>query len=905
MVTSKTVVPPEKSGCLNEFHDVTASWFQHTFPSPTAAQEQSWPVIARGDNTLLLAPTGSGKTLAAFLCAIDRIMFPSPESAAVEANTRVGVKTLYISPLKALGNDVERNLRAPLAGVRAFAQREEVAFRLPTVAIRSGDTPPQERRRMLRQPPDILITTPESLYLMLTSCTREILTSVDTVIIDEIHSVARTKRGSHLFTSLERLEHLRRQEFGDDRQPLQRIGLSATQRPLDEIARLLGGMDATSDENGRPTPRPVTVIEAGRRKTMDLTVEVPVEDMTRLGAIDSPGIESPEAAATLTIPSIWPAIHPRLVALIREHRSTMIFVNSRRLAERMAAAINEVADEVIAAAHHGSIAKETRQNIEDRLKQGTLPAIVATSSLELGIDMGAVDLVIQIEAPPSIASGIQRIGRAGHQVDGVSKGIVFPKFRGDLLACSAAVQRMHSGLVEATYYPRNPLDVLAQQIVAMVALEPMSIDDVFAVVRSAAPFSDLPRSSFEGVLDLLSGRYPSSEFSELRPRVNWDRLNGEISPRRGTQRLAIANGGTIPDRGLYGVFLADGSAEKSTRVGELDEEMVFETQVGDVFLLGVSSWRVTEITHDRVLVVPAPGEPGRMPFWHGDGLGRPLEFGQAIGQLTRELLAMKTANAQTKLIDQHGLDSRAASNLLTYLHDQRTATGETPSDKTIVVESFLDEIGDWRVAVLTPFGARVHSPWATAVAATLRNDIDGEVDLMWSDDGMVFRLPGSDSPPPIDRFFPSSESIEDIVVRELGSTALFASRFRENAARALLLPRRQPGQRTPLWLQRRKSADLLTVAAKYERFPMMLETYRECLRDVFDLPGLKSILRDIEKRANSCASRGNTNRFAVCGLAAVHVHGQLLVQRRHSSGRTPRRDLVFGPDAAARVVGRC
>ncbi|MEM7311891.1 MAG: helicase-related protein, partial [Planctomycetota bacterium] len=632
-------------------------------------------------------------------------------------------------------------------------------------------------------------------------------------------------------------------ENDPSRAPLQRIGLSATQRPLEEIARLLGGAEATANEADRPVSRPVKIVEAGRRKTMELTVEVPVEDMTQLA---EPPVTGP-ASAGPKIPSIWPAIHPRLVELIRGHRSTMIFVNSRRLAERLATSINEVAEEEIALAHHGSIAKDTRLLIEDRLKRGVLPAIVATSSLELGIDMGAVDLVIQIEAPPTIASGIQRIGRAGHQVGAPSRGVVFPKYRGDLLACSAAVERMFDGMVEQTFYPRNPLDVLAQQLVAMVALEEKSVDELFAIVRSSAPFTELTRNLFDGVLDLLSGRYPSNEFAELRPRVNWDRVAGVVSPRRGTQRIAIANAGTIPDRGLYGVFLAAGDERTSMRVGELDEEMVFETRPGDVFLLGASSWRCIEITHDRVLVEPAPGEPGRMPFWRGDGPGRPLEFGQAIGKLARELVAMPSDEAKQKLQDAHALDSRAAANLLAYLREQADATTEVPSDSTIVVESFLDEVGDWRIVMLTPFGARLHAPWAMAVAAALREDIIGEVDLMWSDNGIVFRVPESDEPPPIESFFPAADQIEDIIVRELGGSALFASRFRENAARALLLPRRQSGQRTPLWLQRRKSADLLAVAANYERFPIMLETYRECLRDVFDLPGLKKVLQDVSR----------------------------------------------------------
>ena len=824
---------------MTHFHPTLRRWFLEAFTAPTPAQSLAWPVIAEGASTLLLAPTGSGKTLAAFLVAIDRIMFAPPDAKADK-----GVRVLYVSPLKALGVDVERNLRAPIAGVRAAAERDGIVHHVPSVGVRSGDTPAAERHRLNREPPEILITTPESLYLILTSRARDTLRTVDTVIVDEIHSLVGTKRGSHLFVSLERLEALRRS--GDQpRRPLQRIGLSATQRPLEEVARLLGGGDATSDPCQAPVPRPVHIIEAGRRKQLDLTVEVPVEDMAKLA---EPQYQPGSAAAGPTLPSIWPAIHPRLVELVRQHRSTMIFVNSRRLAERLAAALNELAGEELALAHHGSIAKDTRLQIEDRLKRGQLPAIVATSSLELGIDMGAVDLVIQIEAPPSIASGIQRIGRGGHQVGARSTGIVFPKYRGDLLACSAATERMMNGEVEETFYPRNPLDVLAQQLVAIISDGRISVDDLYALVRGAAPFAELPRGTFENVLDLLAGRYPSDDFSELRPRINWDRIAGQVAPRQGTQRVAILNGGTIPDRGLYGVFLAD-SEGRGSRVGELDEEMVFETHPGDVFLLGASSWRVADITHDRVLVTPAPGEPGKMPFWKGDGPGRPAEFGRAIGRLSRRLIREPRDQAEASLVAAHGLEPRAARNLLDYLHQQAVATGDVPSDTTIIVECFLDEVGDWRIVILSPFGARVHAPWATAVAARLRELTPGEVDLLWCDDGIVFRMPESDAPPPAELFFPAPDEIEDLVVRELGTTALFAARFRENAARALLLPKRRPGQRTPLWLQRRRSADLLAVATRYPDFPIVLETYRECLRDVFDLKGLIGVLRDVQSRA--------------------------------------------------------
>jgi len=711
---------------LSLFHPAVAEWFDASFGEPTAPQALGWPAIARGESTLVLSPTGSGKTLAAFLWAIDRVMFsPLPER---DRRCRV----LYVSPLKALAVDVERNLRSPIAGITVAAQRRGDEFNVPAVLVRTGDTPAAERARFLRDPADILITTPESLYLLLTSRAREVLRSIETVIVDEIHALVPTKRGAHLALSLERLHAL----CG---RPLQRIGLSATQRPLDEVARFLGGAERrpVASAGGEPVPgapdlglhdegavaapevtyRPVTIVDSRQPKRLSLSVEVPVEDLAKLARPQE--IPSGPAAQGPTTPSIWSSIHPRLLELVRAHRTTLLFANSRRLAERLAGALNELAGETVARAHHGSLAREQRLEIEDALKAGRIPAIVATSSLELGIDMGAVDLVIQIEAPPSVASGMQRIGRASHQVDAVSEGIIFPKFRGDLVACAAVTRAMHEGQVEATRYPRNPLDVLAQQLVAMVGVEPWAVDDLLATVRCAAPFAGLSRAIFEGVLDMLSGRYPSDEFAELRPRLTWDRIAGTLTARQGAARVAIVNGGTIPDRGLYGVFLA-GATRGSARVGELDEEMVFESRPGETFVLGATTWRIEEITHDRVLVSPASGEPGKMPFWKGDRPGRPLELGLAVGRLVREIVDTPRPAALARLTRDHALEPVAAENLLRYLDDQRLATQAVPDDRTIVIERCRDELGDWRVCLLAPFGSQVLAPWAMIAEARVR-----------------------------------------------------------------------------------------------------------------------------------------------------------------------------------------
>jgi ATP-dependent Lhr-like helicase len=827
---------------LELFRPATRAWFQSTFAEPTQAQAEGWRAIADGRHTLIHAPTGSGKTLAAFLWCLDRLTGEAPRTGA-DGRPKTGVRVLYVSPLKALTYDVERNLRAPLAGIALAAARLQEPLTPVSVGSRTGDTSSEERRQLVRRPPDILITTPESLYLLLTSQAREMLASVEHVIVDEVHAIAGTKRGAHLALSLERLERL---VAGGGGASPQRIGLSATQRPLETIARFLGGAGEG---------RSVTVVDAGARKPLELQVVVPVEDMGRLGEPlpleEQPG--GPAAGPEARV-SIWPAIHPRILELIRSHRSTIIFCNSRRLAERLAQRLNELAEEELVRAHHGSIAREQRVQIEEELKAGRLPALVATSSLELGIDMGAVDLVIQVESPTSVARGLQRVGRAGHQVGAPSKGVIFPKYRGDLLECAVVTERMHAGAIETTTLPRNPLDVLAQQIVAMAVMDKWTVDEIDEVVRRAAPFEGLTREALEGVIAMLAGAYPSDEFAELKPRITWDRLTGVIEGRRDARVVAVTSGGTIPDRGLFGVFLVGEIGTPGRRVGELDEEMVYETRVGDVITLGASSWRVDEIGPDRVLVTPAPGQPGKLPFWHGDTVGRPIELGRALGAFVRELESDLGRGehgrraALARLGEKHDLDSLAAQNLLGYLEDEREATGALPTDQRIVVERFRDELGDWRVCILTPFGARVHAPWSLALEARLGERLGAEVQTIWTDDGIAVRLPEGDLAGLDDLLFPDPEEIEDLVVSSVANSALFASRFRENAARALLLPRRRPGTRTPLWQQRQRAADLLAVASRYGSFPILVETYRECLSDVFDLPALRDVLAGIARR---------------------------------------------------------
>jgi ATP-dependent helicase Lhr and Lhr-like helicase len=829
---------------LGRFSTLTREWFDGTFAEPTAAQAQAWSAIANGDNTLVIAPTGSGKTLAAFLWAIDRLAESEPRPAGA------GTRVLYVSPLKALAVDVERNLRTPLTGITRIAERRGVPAPDISVGVRSGDTPPARRRELITKPPDILITTPESLFLMLTSAARDTLAEVQTVIVDEVHAVAGTKRGAHLTLSLERLD----QQL---ERPAQRIGLSATVRPPEEVARFLSGQ------------APTTIVAPPAAKTFDLSVQVPVPDM-----------------ANLEDNTIWPDVEERIVDLIEAHRSSIVFANSRRLAERLTSRLNEIhaqrngielpsgfnsevaggspayimasgqsfgAQPLLARAHHGSVSKEQRAEVEDDLKTGRLKAVVATSSLELGIDMGAVDLVIQVEAPPSVASGLQRIGRAGHQVGEISQGVLFPKHRTDLIGCAVTVRRMLSGEIETMRVPTNPLDVLAQHTVAACALEPLDADRWFDAVRRSASFATLPRSAFEATLDLLSGKYPSTEFAELRPRLVYDRDAGTLTARPGAQRLAVTSGGAIPDRGLFTVYLASNAdSEKPSRVGELDEEMVYESRPGDVISLGATSWRITEITHDRVLVIPAPGEPARLPFWRGDGVGRPAELGAAIGAFTGELAGLDRDNFAERCAAM-GFDDFATDNLWRLLDDQRQATGTVPTDITFVVERFRDELGDWRVILHSPYGLRVHGPLALAVSRRLRERYGIDEKPTASDDGIIVRLPDtlpdSGTPPPgAELFVFDPDEIDPLITAEVGGSALFASRFRECAARALLLPRRHPGKRSPLWHQRQRAAQLLDVARKYPDFPIVLETVRECLQDVYDVPALTELMHRLAQR---------------------------------------------------------
>lgn len=793
---------------MEGFSSSTRAWFEGAFAAPTEVQRRGFAAIARGEHSLLLAPTGSGKTLAAFLWALDRLSHPGDRPPPP------GVQVVYVSPLKALANDVRRNLEVPLRGIAATAARLGQPVVMPEVSLRTGDTPQAERRRMQKSPPGILVTTPESLYLLLGSAARAGFSSVHTVIVDEVHALCSTKRGAHLALSLERLSLL----CGE----FQRIGLSATARPTADVARFLGG------------DRPVTIVDTSAPPRIDVTLKVPVPDMTAPLPL---GEEVGE-------PGMWPAIHAELLALLRSHHTTIIFVNSRGLCERLSRRLNELAEEELVLAHHGSIAHGERARIEERLKSGAVSGIVATSSLELGIDMGAVDLVVMVESPGSVARGLQRIGRAGHGVGEVSVGKLFPKHRGDLLEAAVIVRRMAEGEIEPLSIVRNPLDVLAQQVVAAVAAEEQEVGALHAWVRRAANFCELTHELLTQVLDMLTGRYPSTAFADLTPRLIWDRETGLLSPRRGARLLSVMNAGTIPDRGMFGVYLG----EDGPRVGELDEEMVYEASVGEVFALGASTFRIQQITKDRVVVTPAPGESGKLPFWHGDGPGRPIELGRALGAFVRELVQLPRDAAVAQLRERHGLDAFATQNLLSYLDAQREATSALPHDRCIVVERHQDELGDLRVAILSPFGSRVHAPWAIALQARLGVDEALQLQVLWNDDGILIRCADNEQGPDVASLLFDPEELQALLVQELPRTALFAGQFRENAGRALLMPRRRPTARMPLWLQRRKASELLGVAQQYPSFPLLMETYRTCLQDVFDVPALSALLADLRSQ---------------------------------------------------------
>ena len=980
------------------FSRASRSWFLSAFPSgPTSVQERAWAAIGRGENALVVAPTGSGKTLAAFFSAIDRLMRRSAEDREAK-----GVRVLYVSPLKALAADVERNLRRPLAGVERAARglqepsepgdRGESAeptrelgvaegpglVREPrepgesagesdggapgalasertranpggapagksdagaasepnaegskaaqvegsraaaaeqtgtTVGMRTGDTPAKERRRLRVNPPDILITTPESLYLMLTSEARKTLGAVSTVIVDEIHSLAGSKRGTHLALSLERLDGLLEE-------PAQRIGLSATVSPARTVADFLGGS------------RPVTIVEADSAANPDVAVSVPVADMAAI---------PPASVAGQMVVSMWPHIERAILDHVLQHRTTAVFVNSRGACERLTAHLNEEyanrfgGEAVIAKAHHGSVSKEQRLAVENELKSGSLRCVVATASLELGIDMGSIDLVLQVAPPPSTASGLQRIGRANHSVGGRPRGAIYPVERTHLVDAAVAAEGMRTGAIEETELVANALDVLAQQTVAAVSVEETSADRWFETVRRAAPYAALPRESFDSVLELLSGAYASADLADFSPRIVWDREAGVLRARPGAQRLAVSFSGTIPDRGMFPVVLPEGAEEAGRRrVGELDEEMVYESRVGDVVTLGTSSWQIREIANDRVVVDRVSGRSSRLPFWRGEGPGRPASAGAAKGAFLREAEASlefasvpeaagrprpaPNPDSSAKVrseplvsasflarLESAGLDENARESLVSLLLEQKAATGAIPSDETLVLERCRDENGSWRFILHSPMGRRVHEPWAMAIRERIRRVATIEPQVFANDDGIAFQLPATvGRPPGAELVVFDAEELRRLVTSRIGGTALFAARFRECAARALLTPSSRPGRRTPLWLQRLRAGQLLEASRRFRNFPVAVEAARECLQDVYDLPALAGLMERIEARSVRIVEAETAVPSPFARPLLFGYTGAFLYQEDLPRAERRAHLLSLDPEAIASLVG--